>query len=250
MELQGSRCVVTGASSGIGFAVAERLLRSGAQVTAASRSITAQMFDPGYHDQLHVYSGDLSEPQEVDHLLEFAHESMGSIDLFFANAGRAYFENRNRSNWSRMEDIFALNVFSPVFALTKLMERKGNDPFFFLVTASGMSHIALPGYALYAGTKAAIHQICDSMRFQLGRGQILSVVYPIATETGFFQKAGAENKPWPVQPVDVVADRIILGIEQDQETIIPFRPFYYSLPLFLLIKPLRRLYQRLQQPPQ
>lgn len=56
--------------------------------------------------------------------------------------------------------------------------------------ASGMAFLGIPGYALYAATKAALHRFADSYRWQMDGHRKLTLVYPIATRTAFFRAAG------------------------------------------------------------
>jgi len=75
-----------------------------------------------------------------------------------------------------------------------------------------MSFLSVPGYALYASTKAALRGFATAYRHELGPGQRLHLVYPIATRTAFFAAAGDDTPvPWPSQAPEVVARAIVRG---------------------------------------
>jgi short-subunit dehydrogenase len=99
-----------------------------------------------------------------------------------------------------------------------------NRPFKVVMTASAIGHLALPGYAIYAATKAALHHFAEGYRFELADRSALTLVYPIATRTHFFDTAGAEVPiPWPSQSAETVARAVIKGIERDRASIYPAR---------------------------
>lgn len=241
MKLKGSRCIVTGASSGIGMEVAKRLLEEGATVCGAAldsnfpKALTQQKsFIP--------FSGDLSRPDQVDALFDQALQKLGDIDLFFANAGFAYCEQLDTPDWAHIERIYQINVFSAIYALEKLRNIKGKQNFLFLATASGMSLVSMPHYALYSSTKAALHGFAASMRYEMPKNQVLSLVYPISTKTRFFQQAETEKIPWPAQDVEIVADKIIRGIPSNKRAIFPSLLFRLAMILFTFAPWARKWY--------
>jgi short-subunit dehydrogenase len=183
------------------------------------------------------YTCNLSQQAAVDTLFGDALEQMGGIDLFIANAGYAYYEKIETPDWEHIARIFQLNVFSAIYSAEKMRALNPDRPFKVVVTASAIGHLALPGYAIYAATKAALHHFAEGYRFELADRSTLTLVYPIATRTHFFDTAGAAVPvPWPSQSAETVARAIIKGIERDQASIYPariyrvFRVFQYFLP--------------------
>ena len=84
----------------------------------------------------------------------------------------------------------------------------------------------LPGYSLYASTKAALHSFAKGYRNELNRKQLLQLVYPIATRTAFFNQEGEDAPvPWPSQKPEDVARKIIAGIKRDRRSIFPSKLF-------------------------
>jgi short-subunit dehydrogenase len=89
-----------------------------------------------------------------------------------------------------------------------------------------MSFLSVPGYALYASTKAAIRGFATAYRYELAPGQRLHLVYPIATRTAFFDSAGEGTPvPWPSQSAETVAHAIVKGLENDTDDIFPSKVF-------------------------
>lgn len=225
MNLQEKRVVLTGASSGIGLELLLKLLDKGCKVVATSRNITTKCNIT--NDNLYLLDCDVSSKDGVDRLFEYALSKLNDIDLFVANAGFAYYGNNDNPDWERIDKIFSTNVYSVFYAAEKMKELKGEMPYNFLVTASGMSFISIPGYTYYAATKAALRGYADSYRYELGRGQHLQLVYPIATRTNFFQAAGDIPMAWPSQSSELVVRKIIKGIERDKLDIYPSKQFVF-----------------------
>ena len=243
MDLKGKRIIVTGASSGIGLAVTEKLLDEGCTVLAAVRNPQKLALT---HERLLVEACDVSRPEDVDRLFEAAVRRMGGIDVYVANAGFAYYEKLEAPDWAHARAIFDTNVLGLFHSAQRLKAIKGEEPFQFVSIASGMSFLSLPGYALYSATKAAIRGFADAYRFELGKGQRFQVVYPIATRTAFFDKAGGSPIPWPSQPVEVVARRIVAGIRNGRNSIFPSRVFRVTLAIGRVFPFVLALYGRIE----
>lgn len=223
MNWNSKKIVVTGASSGIGLELVSMFLSMGCHVVAADK-----MAHPIPHDSedFFQFQGDLSTPQGVESLFAFALQQLGSIDIFVANAGFAYYEKLEEANWEHISSIFSINYQSAVYSAQKMKQLKGNEPFNFVTTSSGMAVLPMPGYALYSSAKAALKGFAEAYRWELDKGQYFQVVYPIATKTDFFKNAGDSPVPWPSQASQVVAQHIIKGIQRNRSSIYPSKLFY------------------------
>lgn len=223
MNLESKNIVVTGASSGIGLELVKGFLSKGCKVVAASRNINKDLLELEglYHCQC-----DLSTPEGIEKLFEYALQKLGSIDVFVANAGFAYYEKLTEADWEHISSIFNLNYKSVIYSAQKMKQLKGSEPFNFVTTSSGMAILPLPGYALYSSTKAALKGFAEAYRWELDNRQYFQVVYPIATKTEFFKNAGGSPIPWPSQEAQIVAKSIIKGIEKNRNSIYPSKLFY------------------------
>ena len=161
-----------------------------------------------------------------------ANKILGSIDIFIANAGFAYLENLENPDWQHIKKIYNLNVFSPIYSLEKLNIQSASKPVAFVCTVSGAGLASLPAYSLYCSTKSALHHFIQTYRYEKKESMQITAVYPVATKTGFFDKAtGKENTPlpFPAQDTKTVARKIVKGIEKGKKNIYPsilFRLFY------------------------
>jgi short-subunit dehydrogenase len=223
VDLAQSRIVLTGAASGIGAALLARLATYPCQIVAADMNgdclaeTLQKIASP--QAQIRPYVGDIGTPEGLEALFAAALGQMGRIDLFIANAGFAYYEKLGPADWGHIEQIYRVNVYSPIYAAQKMAELYGEGPYKMVITASTMGHVAIPGYSLYASTKAALHRFAEAYRFELNDRQKLMLVYPIATRTHFFDTTA--TIPFPSQTPDYVAGRIIRGIEGDKTSVCP-----------------------------
>ena len=223
MELNGKRVAITGASSGIGHEILKLLLANGCRVAACARHIESIGIE---NSNLFLMTCDVSKKEEIDAFFDFAIQTLGGIDLYISNAGFAYYEKLGKPDWSHAEAILNTNFVSTVYAAEKMKELHGDKPYNFAVTASAMGLLSLPGYALYSGTKAAVRGFADAYRYELEKGQHFQVIYPVATKTRFFERAGNNTPvPWPTQEADTVAKRVIQGIRKDKKHIFPSTMF-------------------------
>lgn len=223
MDLKNKNIVVTGASSGIGLELVKGFLEEGCRVVAASRTVNKDLLG---RENFYPFQSDLSIPEGIDSLFDYALQTLGSIDVFVANAGFAYYEKMGEADWQHISAIYDLNFKSVVYSAQKMKQLHGDKPYNFVTTSSGMAILSLPGYSLYSSTKAALKGFAESYRWELDKGQYFQVVYPIATKTKFFKNAGDSPMPWPSQEARVVAKRILGGIRKNRSSIYPSRLFH------------------------
>lgn len=188
--------------------------------------MAVNMLKPARAD-LRPFIADVGQPENIDELFHYALQLMNGVDLFIANAGFAYYEQIQEPDWKRIEQIYRVNVFSPIYAAAKMKAINNDRPYKMVIIASAMGRMALPGYAIYASTKAALHRFAEGYRLELGEPSRLALVYPIATRTNFFDAAATRRipVPWPSQSAERVAHAIIAGIAQNRMTIYPSRLF-------------------------
>lgn len=218
MVLKGKKVVVTGAASGIGRQIADYL--SAEYCIVFATDINPLPFESS--NSFYTYQADISTEEGVDKLFAEALKSLGTIDIFIANAGFAYYEKLEIPDWQRIEKIYKVNVFSPIYSLKKLVAINGDKPCSFVAVSSAMAYLGVPGYAQYAGTKGAVHRFMETYRNEHHHRLHLMVVYPIATKTNFFTSAGnAIPVAWPTQQPDKVAKAIVRGLFQKSKRVYP-----------------------------
>jgi uncharacterized protein len=122
-----------------------------------------------------------------------------------------------------MQSLFGVNVISPLYAAVRMEQINAGRKHRTVIMASAMGQLAIPGYALYSGSKAALHRFAEAYRFELTEPASLTMVYPIGTRTRFFDAGGHKPAPlpWPTQSPEQVARAVVRGIERDQKDIYP-----------------------------
>jgi short-subunit dehydrogenase len=227
--------ILTGAASGIGAALLRLLIKEAYRVVAADISTLPENKD------YRSFICDVSKPDQIDQLFDYTLKHYGRVDIFIANAGFAYYEKTEVADWLRTEQIYKVNTVAPIYSAHKMKELNKNRPFQVMITASAMSHWALPGYAQYASTKAALHSFAVAYRHELEEGQNLQLVYPIGTKTSFFDKASHSPVPLMKQSADQVAEAMLRGLKSKRNFIYPSLLFRTALILdrfFPIFKPI------------
>ncbi len=249
MEIKNKRIVVTGAASGIGKELVTVLSHYDCHILAVDRNSDklSQFLEEVRNSRATIssYTCDIGYQEQIDDLFNHAIQVLGEIDIFIANAGYAYYEQLSKADWERIDQIFKVNVHSPIYSAIKMKLLHPESAYKVVVTASAIGKLGLPGYALYGATKSAIDRFAEAYRFELSDPSSLALVYPIATRTKFFQEASqhAAPTPWPSQSPQQVARAIIRGIEKDHKSIYPSRVYQIFLAIGRIIPPLYRMEQ-------
>lgn len=247
MEINKTNIVLTGAASGIGLAILKELLQFDCKIIAADRDAEPlEKVALSCIDRIIPFVGNLSSPDQVDQLFGFALKSLGSIDIFIANAGFAYYEQLKEPDWAHLEQIFRINTLSPVYSLLKMQQINPDRKWKTVMVSSAMAEWSVPGYTVYGATKAAIHRFAEGYRFDHS-GTNLMVVYPIATRTKFFETAGYKiPKAFPVQSAESVARKVVRGIRLDRRKVYPSGLFRFILVFNRILPFIKPAYQWLE----
>jgi short-subunit dehydrogenase len=195
--------------------------------------------------KIYPFTGDLSIKEDLETLFRTTHSRFGHTDIFIANAGIPYFERLESPDWDHISSIFQLNVFSTIYSFQRFKGLNSDRVFKFVIISSAMAYLAMPGYALYAATKAALLRFSEAVRLELDDPRKLMVVFPIATKTRFFKVASVSTPiPWPIQSPEIVAQKIVRGIQKDRKSVFPSRLFHLILFLDRFQPFIRFFYQK------
>jgi len=218
MKLEGKRVVITGASAGIGLALAKRLIKSGARVVCVARNEKAMKDQLG--NQAIMIPCDVSDPIQLDAMFKRVYDLLGGIDIFIANAGFAYYGTIGGPDWEKVKKIYLTNVVSPIYSLQRLSKNR-KEPLLFMVTISALGKMVLPGFALYNSTKFALDGFVRTYRMEKPKNIKIIPVYPIATKSKFFKKAGGSDTPipYPRQSVEYVAWCMEMGLRTEVRSV-------------------------------
>lgn len=236
MNIENKRIVITGATSGIGLHLLKEIAAiSGTTIVASGRKIE----NIPAAENIYPFKADISQEKEAEALFDFAMEKLGGIDLFFANAGFSYYEKLGAASWEHVENLFATNVISPLYSVTKMIELNPTNEFMIVITCSVVGKLPFPGLSLYTGTKFALDGFSTAMQYEMPDNGHLSLIYPVATYTEFFNRASENsNMPWPRQHTNDVVKAVLKGVAKNKKRIYPFpliRPMLYLMNIFPFI---------------
>ncbi len=248
--ITGKKIVLTGANSGIGLETLKLLVKGDNKILAVDLFIDKiSTFDK---DKVIPMQLDVSTKENVDLIFKTADEKLGGIDIFYANAGFPYYERMNYVDWERIENIFKVNVYSPIYSYQKYAEYLGGKDGHMAITVSAIGKMAMPGYTLYSASKFAMQGFQEGLRRELPKNIKLTCLYPVATDTGFFKKAveGKDKeitqRPFPVQKPSHVAKCMVKGIEHDRKSVNPCKLFSLARVLFAICPPIKYIYWKLE----
>jgi UDP-glucose 4-epimerase len=221
-DWHGKVAVITGASSGIGAATAERLAREGVKVALVARStekleeLAAQLRESG--GEATAISADLSNEDECLRVYQQVRELYGDVDVLVNNAGLGWYGYGDEMPWSMAREMLAVNVASVVqLTLLFMREMKRRNHGHIVNIGSIVGSIPSQGTAVYAATKSFIDAMTTSLYRELrGTNVRISVVRAGAVDTPFFNKTAERSnglhipfEQWNITPARV-ADRIWL----------------------------------------
>lgn len=241
--ISNKKIIVTGASSGIGKAILKLLAQEESNtIIAAARNMGKAGELPA---NVTPFNCDLSTREGVDALFAFAAEKLGYADIFFCNAGAPYYEKFDYVDWDRIERIYSLNTVSHIYTYSKYVEQLDGRQGRLVFTVSAMGEMATPGFSLYASTKFAMKGFQEAIRYEMPKTLKLTCVYPVSTNTNFFNVAAdgrKMSKPFPVQEPEDVAEAVVKGVEAGKSHIYPCKVFRPSKMLMSALPPVKKVY--------
>jgi ribitol 2-dehydrogenase len=166
--------IVTGASSGIGRAVAKRFATEGVKLALVARSAEKLKALAGEADpDCLVLPLDLTKPADVATMVKATTDRFGPIDILFANAG-SYVAGKvaegDPEEWDRVVDINVKSVFRAVRAvLPNMIARRSGDV---VVTSSISGHQAIHWEPVYSATKHAVQAFVHGVRRQIAKHNV------------------------------------------------------------------------------
>jgi hypothetical protein len=225
----GKRALITGASSGIGAAVARELATLGVDLvlTARRRDALDKVAADCAKVRVDVVTADLGKPESA-HVVWDAAAAGGAIDILFNNAGFGYFRRFDAVDWARDAELVQLNMTSLVELARRFIDaRKDSAGRAYLVNIASIgAYQSVPNMALYAASKAFVRNFSEGLHDE-HRGSPISVtcVCPGGTHTEFHAAAGAGDYSWianaSMKSADYVAHAAIRAMLAGKRTAIP-----------------------------
>jgi short-subunit dehydrogenase len=236
---------ITGASAGIGQALAQQLAARGARLALCARRIDRleqlnQQLGGGHL----CVQADVAQSIDCENFIRRAHERFGRIDTLVCNAGYGFVRTIADTSAAEMLHIFQTNVFGttdciraaiPLMRSQPLDERGGRGQI--MIVSSAAARRGLPFFGPYAATKSAQLALAEALRVELKpSGIAVTSVHPIGTNTEFFHVAEARTgvrRPMSDhkirQSADTVARTMIKAIERPAAEVWPMRPARWAV---------------------
>jgi short-subunit dehydrogenase len=223
LDLQESRILVTGASSGIGAGLAEAFAAAGADVGLCARRAdrleeVAERCQAHGHE-VHRWVCDLADPAQVDRLAAEALEAMGGVDMLVNNAGVPKRRHVTALDAATVEAVTRINYLSPVqltLALLPQMVDRGSGRIVNL--SSVAATLSSPGESAYSASKSALAVFSEAMAVDLWETGIrVLVVYPGVVDTELFTLPDNDPFTAPVEaiPVDELVGAVLDALQHD-----------------------------------
>jgi len=202
--ISGSRLLITGASQGIGRALADLAARRGGKVLAAARSadllteLSAAVHSAG--GILEAVPADIISPQDRRRLLEEAIQRLGGLDILINNAGIGATGHLIDADPGRLRKILEVNFFA-LAELTRTflpLLRQGHRPAIVNISSVAGKR-ALPARSEYSASKFAVQGLSEALRAELAKDGIdVLVVNPGLTQTNFSRNMLERKARMPV----------------------------------------------------
>lgn len=227
MELQGKVVIITGASSGIGKAIAEDLDAAGMNLVLTARSQDKLEQLAASLKNAKVMAATITDANVPQKLVEFAVNTFGRLDVVINNAGAMTVGTIEEVDIEAVCQMVRLNVesvFRLAYVALRHFKQAGSG---FLINTSSIAGLkTTPKNAAYNGTKFAVEAFTDSLRVELaGTGIKVAAIAPGTVDTGLYDHWEQGNKDWvmsggALQPKDI-ARCVRLVLEQPDHVLIP-----------------------------
>ncbi len=232
-SVQESRALVTGASSGIGWAIACELARRKAQLVLLARrrerleKLAEEVAALG--GRAEVVSGDVTDPATRGQAVELAADKFGGLDVLVNNAGVGALGLFSEVTAEQMRRVMEVNFFAAVEMTRQALPLLRESPRAMVVNiGSVLGHRAAPHYTAYCASKFALRGFSQALRVELAPlGINVLLVSPGATQTEFSDSLleKVSEPAWPEHrrlPPEVVARQTVRAMERGKREIIPY----------------------------
>ena len=207
IDLKGKRAIVTGAARGIGLAIAERLLQSGATVTLWDiefPNLEKAQADLKSAGNVFGVEVDVTQENSIKRGVELTYEHMGDVEILINNAGitggNATVWDMGITEWQKVLDIDLTGVFLCCRALAPRMMRKGYGRIVNIASIAGKE--GNPNAAHYSAAKAGVISLTKSLgKEMVETGVLCNCVTPAVIETPMLDQMTDQHKDYMVSKI-------------------------------------------------
>lgn len=223
MELKGAKVIITGGSSGIGYATAKKLKEKGAQVLITGRD-KAKLEKAAKAIGAIAVNADVAKEEEVEKTFQIAQEELGGLDVLINNAGIGRRKSLEDLSMQDFEDVFRVNVFGAALMAKYASRIFKNQNYGHIVNIS--STAGKKGYAtgsVYSSSKFALRGMTECWQAELRPHNVrVMLVNPSEVTTAFGQPGGEERAEQPNKlRSEEIAHTIVAALEMDNRGFIP-----------------------------
>ncbi len=227
--------MITGASMGIGEAIAKLFVDHGARVVLLSRDqgrAEAARARIGHAENTLALACDVGHREEIDRVIGLAMHHFGRIDIWVNNAGHGLMDSVAEANMASVRTTFESNFFGTLMgmqAVIPIMKQQGGGAIINISSVAG--HLPLPFNSIYSATKFAMNAIGKAARVELVNANInVTTVCPGYVRTDFSANIIRGKEKNTVRPqsargitADRVAEAVLSGyLKQKREVVVPW----------------------------
>ncbi len=220
MSLKGKKALVTGASKGIGLAVAEKLLREGCEVAVSARTEgelkeQAERLARETGGRVLARTCDVGEARQVRRLMEFCRQELGGLQVLINNAGIGIFrpvQDLAVEDWDRTIATNLSGVFYCCHYALPMLKLSGG----FIINISSLAgKNAFPGGAAYNASKFALTGFSEALMQEVRHDDVrVAYVMPGSVNTWFRGSTPSEEESWKLAAEDV-AEVVVDTLKRD-----------------------------------
>lgn len=194
-KLNGKIAVITGGSTGIGLATAQRFVQEGAYVfVTGRRQSSLDEAKALIGRNVSTFQGDSAKIEDLERLAEVVSAEKGRVDVIVTSAGMVEQASVEDATPEHFDKIYDLNVRGTFFTVQKLLPLMGSGGSIVLVS-SAMHYMGNPNHSAYAASKAAVRSLSRTMAAELkGRGIRVNTLSPGVTETPMLSGQGTPEE--------------------------------------------------------
>ncbi len=220
--------IITGATSGIGKAIADKLISHKYNVVLNGRSFTEQINE----DNIITNNSDLTDDETAETLLQLALSKFGKVDYLFVNAGiieSASIENINIDKMCHMMRLKVESTFRLIYTVLKYMKVKGAGHVFIMSSVLGTKTRENSG--AYAAANYATEALAESLRMELSDTDIqITCIEPGLVKTNL-------HRDWTVHPQELLGISNALKPEDIADTVFEImgKAEYIRIPRIMIL---------------